>query len=97
MQQEKWIKAWVEKRTGFDCQFQIKFYAARYDGEGFFSIFPVGKFVMLLVSGCLKRFVNLALLDNRPSSALTMRLSLIWINNPLTGDITEGIRDEEVR
>lgn len=29
---------------GFDTKFQLRFYPARYDGEGFFSIFPVGRF-----------------------------------------------------
>ena len=41
--QKEWVRAWVEKRTGFKSNFEIRFYPARYDGEGFFSIFPVGK------------------------------------------------------
>ena len=41
-EQEAWVTNWVEKRTGFPCNFQLNFYPARYDGQGFFSIFPVG-------------------------------------------------------
>ena len=41
--QEKWVRSWVDKRVGFETKFEFKFYAARYDGEGFFSIFPVGE------------------------------------------------------
>lgn len=37
------MKTWVDKRIGFKSKFEIKFYPARYDGEGFFSIFPVGE------------------------------------------------------
>ena len=41
--QKKWIFEWVEKRTSFPCQFDLIFYASRFDNDGFFSIFPVGK------------------------------------------------------
>jgi len=41
-EQEKWVREWVDKRTGFTATFHLKFYPARYDDQGFFSIFPVG-------------------------------------------------------
>ncbi len=44
--QEKWVREWVDKRIGFKSKFEIKFYPARYDGDGFFSIFPVGEHPM---------------------------------------------------
>jgi len=42
-EQEKWVREWVDKRTGFTATFHLKFYPARYDDQGFFSIFPVGE------------------------------------------------------
>jgi hypothetical protein len=39
--QEAWVREWVRKRTGFEPDFKITFYCARYD-NAFKSIFPVG-------------------------------------------------------
>ncbi|KAK9828926.1 hypothetical protein WJX72_002833 [[Myrmecia] bisecta] len=40
-QQEDYVRKWVEKRTGFDCNFKVKFYPGRYAKEKM-SILPVG-------------------------------------------------------
>lgn len=42
-EQKHWILRWLQKRTGFPPTFELKFYASRYDSQGFFSIFPVGE------------------------------------------------------
>ncbi|KFM26760.1 Digalactosyldiacylglycerol synthase 1, chloroplastic [Auxenochlorella protothecoides] len=39
--QEAWVRAWVRKRTGFDSDFRLTFYPARYAPEKC-SILPVG-------------------------------------------------------
>ena len=41
--QEKYVREWVDKRTGFATKFAIKWYPAHYDQHSFCSIFPVGK------------------------------------------------------
>ncbi|KAK9789576.1 hypothetical protein WJX73_004366 [Symbiochloris irregularis] len=40
-QQEEWVRAWVDKRTSFPCNFKIAFYSGRYAPEKM-SILPVG-------------------------------------------------------
>ena len=38
---ESYVRAWVTKRTGFDCNFKVTFYPGRYSGD-MGSILPVG-------------------------------------------------------
>lgn len=40
-QQEEFVRNWVRQRTGFDCDFAVKFYPGRYATEKC-SILPVG-------------------------------------------------------
>ena len=40
-EQESYVRAWVTKRTGFDCNFKVTFYPGRYANE-MGSILPVG-------------------------------------------------------
>ena len=40
-EQETYVRNWVQKRTGFDCNFRVTFYPGRYASEKG-SILPVG-------------------------------------------------------
>ena len=50
------VRKWVDKRTAFQCQFDIAFYPARYAKEKF-SILPVGdptQYIPDSEVGCLR-------------------------------------------